>query len=228
MRNVFEKVGASPRKNKAGSGWPRWAAAAALALGAVLGMSGCAGTGVRNTSRSFRTVVIDAGHGGHDAGTRSSRLMLEKDAALDVALRLNTKMRAAGFKTVLTRKNDTFIPLDQRAAISNRQGNAVFVSVHFNEARPRPDISGAETYYHSAPSAELARRLLGKVGALPGSRARFAHVARFRVLRLNRNPAVLVECGYMSNRGEAARAATPAYRDAIAGAIAAGLIEQRR
>jgi N-acetylmuramoyl-L-alanine amidase len=66
------------------------------------------------------------------------------------------------------------------------------------------------------------------VSQLPGSQARYSKTARFRVLRLNQNPAVLVECGYFSNRAEAARFASPAYRDATAEAITRALVEQRR
>lgn len=194
----------------------------------ALVFAGCAGSGVRNSSRSFRTVIIDAGHGGHDYGTRSSRYMQEKTACLDVSLRLEKKLRKAGFRTVMTRKSDTFIPLDTRVAISNRYKNAVFVSVHFNEARPKPYISGAEVYYHSAESVELAQRTLRHISALPGSKSRYTKHARFRVLRLNRNPAILIEGGYFSNRAESARFADPNYRDALADAITRALVEQKK
>jgi len=194
----------------------------------ALVFAGCAGSGVRNSSRTFRTVVIDAGHGGHDYGTRSSRYMQEKDACLDVALRLEKKVRQAGFRTVMTRKSDTFIALDKRVAISNRYKNAIFVSVHFNEARPKPYISGAEVYYHSPESVELAQRTLRHISALPGSKARYTKHARFRVLRLNKNPAILIEGGYFSNRAEAGRFANPGYRDAFAEAITRALVEQKK
>ncbi len=211
-----------PRKNAA------WAL---LTLAAALVLSGCAETGgirVRDTARTFHTVIIDAGHGGHDPGTRSSRYMTEKDAALDIAIQLEKKMSAAGFHTVLTRKGDYFITLDDRVHMSNREDNAIFVSVHLNEARPRPDIHGVETYYISPQSTELAQRLLSHVASVPGETGRGIHIAHFHVLRLNANPAVLVECGYFSNRGEAQRFADPKYRDKIAQAIAEALIEQRK
>lgn len=189
-------------------------------------LAGCAGT-VRNTARTFHTVVIDPGHGGHDGGTRSSAYMPEKDAALDIALGVERRMKAAGFRTVVTRKADYFVTLDDRVRISNGEQNAIFLSVHLNEARPRPDVHGVEVYYHSPQSIELARRIAAHVGSAPGEVNRGIHLARFHVLRLNLNPAVLVECGYFSNRAEAARFANPAYRDTIAAAIADALIEQR-
>ncbi len=238
MRSILENIGGGRKAGRGESGSSarshaphagRWTLHAPHVLVWVLALAlgGCAG-GVRNSARSFKTVIVDAGHGGHDQGTRSSPYMREKDAALDVALRLDKKLRSAGFSTVLTRKGDYFVTLDERARISNRRRNAVFVSVHFNEARPNPAASGAETYYFSPQSAELARRILSKVGAIPGSSARFSKTARFRVLRLNQNPAVLVECGYFSNRADAARFAAPEGREAAADAIARGLIEQRR
>jgi N-acetylmuramoyl-L-alanine amidase len=202
---------------------------ARLFIGAlVLALLSSCASNIRNTQHTFHTVVIDPGHGGHDPGTRSSHYMPEKDAALDIALRLDQKMRAAGFKTVLTRKDDTFIPLDDRVRISNREENAIFISVHLNEARPRPEIHGVETYYTSSQSTELARKIVERVATVPGEAGRGIHTAHFHVLRLNLNPAVLVECGYFSNRAEAKRFADPNYRDAIAGAIAQALIEEKK
>ena len=197
-----------------------------LAVIAVVLLAGCASPRVKDTSRTFQTVVIDAGHGGLDNGTRSRWGGNEKTAALEVATRLQPKLRAAGFNTVMTRDSDRFIELNERARISNRQSNAIFLSIHFNEA-PRRGIRGTEAYYKSPVSRELAQRLLGKVSRLPGASSRGLRTANFRVLRLNEYPAVLLECGYLSNPSEGSRCATSSYRERLAGAIADGLIEQR-
>lgn len=198
-----------------------------LLLAVALCLSACASDGVRRTSRNFSTVIVDAGHGGHDRGTQSSRLIVEKDAALDIALKVNARLRSAGVQTQLIRKGDYFVDLDERVRMSNRVRNAIFVSIHLNECRPRRDIHGAETYYFSAASRELARRILLKVASVPGSSAHFSKTARFRVLRNNKNPAVLVECGYLSNPAEAARFASASYRSKVADAIAAAILDQR-
>ncbi len=199
----------------------------ALLAFALPWLSGCeSGVRVKNTSRTFRTVVIDAGHGGHDSGARSRRGSLEKSAALDTALRLDPLLRAAGFNTVLTRNADTFIPLGQRTRTSNRQDNAIFVSVHFNHARTRR-AHGVETYYRSKPSREIAERIQNAICRLPGVSSRGVKTANFWVLRRNEYPAVLVEGGFMSNASEAARCASPGYREALASAIATAIIEQR-
>jgi N-acetylmuramoyl-L-alanine amidase len=195
-----------------------------LFASAVL-LSGCA-TASKDTSRTFKTVVIDAGHGGHDNGARSRWGGQEKNNTLSVALKLDSKLRAAGFKTVMTRKGDYFVPLDERANISNRQNNAVFVSIHFNDARRRR-VSGAEVYYKTEPSRIIAQRILANLGALPGLHARYMKTANFRVLRLNRYPAVLVECGYLSNRSEGRLSASPQQHERLASAITRALIEQR-
>ena len=198
-----------------------------LLLAVALCFSACAHDRVRQTSRGFSTVIVDAGHGGKDRGTQSSRLIAEKDAALDIALKVNARLQAAGVQTKLIRSGDYFVELDERVNMSNRVQNAIFVSIHLNECRPRRDMHGVETYYFSSASQELARRILNKVGALPGETPHFMKTARFRVLRNNLNPAVLVECGYLSNRAEAERFATASYRSTVANAIAEAILEQR-
>lgn len=189
-------------------------------------LAGCA-TQVKDTSRTFRTVVIDAGHGGHDNGARSRWAGSEKTHALAVSRRLEAKLRGAGFRTVMTRTTDQFIPLNDRPARGNRESNAIFVSIHFNHS-PSRRIHGTEVYYTSAPSREIADRILRQVAELPGGSSRGVKTANFRVLKLNRYPAVLVECGFLSHRGEGSRCATPAHQERIADAITRALVEQRK
>ena len=203
----------------------RRAALVAAAVIAACFFSGCA-SGVKDTSRTFTGVVLDAGHGGHDSGTTSRYAGREKDATLDVIMRLRPKVQSAGFHTVMTRSDDTFIPLDTRAAISNRQHNVIFVSVHFNDTR-RSGIRGTEVYYNSQCSVEIARNILNQVAAIPGASSRGIHTANFRVLRKAQYPAVLVECGYFSNPYEGRRCGSGAYHEQLAAAIARGISIQR-
>jgi len=196
-----------------------------LAIGFLLLLAGCTTpVSIRDTTRTFHTVVIDAGHGGKDSGA-AKRGVLEKNAALDVALRLDAKLRDAGFNTVLTRKGDYFVELNDRAAISNRQNNAIFISIHFNDS-PRRKINGVETYYHSEISASLASKICTSLALLTPNRG--VHYANFRVLRLNTFPAVLVECGFLSNGHEANHAKSAAYRQQLADQIGKAIIESRR
>src|SRR5688572_11714222 len=132
----------------------------ALAVLTCFSVTGCgsgSGLRVKDTTRTFKTVVVDAGHGGEDNGAYRRYGGAEKTATLDVATRLASKLRESQFKTVMTRSGDTFVSLDKRAAISNRQKNAIFVSIHFNDARRR-GIRGIETYYHSP----VARPQIGR------------------------------------------------------------------
>ena len=143
-----------------------------------------------------------------------------------MAERLERKLRESQMKTVMTRSSDVFIPLDERVAIENRQRNAIFVSIHFNDSRRR-GIHGFETYYHSGNSDEIARRIQAKLMTIPHSMDRGVHVANFRVLRKANYPAVLVECGFLSNRKDGRQAGDSEYREMLADRIAEAIVEQR-
>lgn len=226
MSNIASSIDNGPVQSKR----PAWKVR--VITGLLMGMvallfSACSSTvRVKDTSRTFNTVVIDPGHGGSARGTWSRWAGAEKTAALNVGLRLEPKLRAAGFNTVMTRTKDVDVELNQRAKISNRQTNAVFVSIHFNEAGSRK-VRGTETFYKSAPSRALAGRIQAALVALPGHTSRGVKTANFRVLRLNEYPAVLVECGFFSNPTEGARCATPAHQEKIAQALADAIIAQR-
>lgn len=202
---------------------------AVLVAGGCVLLASC-GTGpeirVKDTSRSFKTVVVDAGHGGKDNGAFRRYGGAEKDATLDVATRLAAKLRESQFKVVMTRSSDLFVDLDKRAAISNRQKNTIFVSIHFNDSGRR-GIRGFETYYHSPVARPLAYHIQEQLMTLPGAVNRGVKTANFRVLRKAAYPAVLVECGFLSNRKEGAAARSASRRDDLADKIAEAIVDQR-
>ncbi len=200
----------------------------ALAIGLLALLAACATApkAAKNTSKTFTTVVVDAGHGGKDNGAYRRYGGAEKIANLDVAQRLDRKLRESELKTVMTRSSDVFIPLDDRVSIENSQKDAIFVSIHFNDSRRR-GIHGFETYYHSVASSELANRIQAKLMTIPHSANRGVHTANFRVLRLAAYPAVLVECGFLSNRSEGNEARDWEYRELLADRIAEAIVEQR-
>src|SRR5258708_34874928 len=102
----------------------------ALAFVASLEAWSTVGThGVKNTSKTFSTVIVDAGHGGKDSGAVRRSGPPEKNVTLDVAQRLEHKLRESQIKTVMTRDSDVFIPLNARARIANNQTTAIFVSI---------------------------------------------------------------------------------------------------
>jgi N-acetylmuramoyl-L-alanine amidase len=90
-------------------------------------------------------VVIDAGHGGHDPGAKGKGVT-EAELVLDVALRLEKLLTAAGIDVVLTRRTDDFVPLQERTAIANRENADLFLSIHAN-ASPSAQTHGVETYF---------------------------------------------------------------------------------
>ena len=167
-------------------------------------------------------VVIDAGHGGHDRGGIPGQRVAEKDMTLDVARRLRNVLSASGYRVVMTRDSDVFVPLPTRVAIANSYRNAIFVCIHFN-ATQRRSAGGIETYFYSRDSLPLAsaiHRLV--VGGAPSSN-RGVRRRGYYVLRKTNIPAVLVECGFLTNPTEAAYAQSASYRERLAEEIAAGI-----
>jgi N-acetylmuramoyl-L-alanine amidase len=126
----------------------------------------------------------------------------------------------------MTRNSDVFIPLDDRVAIGNRVSNSIFVSIHFNDSSRR-GIRGFETYYSTSYAASLAQRIQQKLLTLPHASNRGVRPARFRVLRNATYPSVLVECGFLSNRGEGGQAGSADYRDLLADKISEAIVEER-
>lgn len=176
-------------------------------------------------AQAFTTVVIDAGHGGKDPGCHWNGL-LEKDLCLDVAKRLKVLLQARDLKTVMTRSTDRYVDLGERAEISNRQGNAIFVSIHFNASRDR-SVSGFEVHHRSKRGSVLASSIEnGLARAVPGRR-REGDWQDYKVLRETHATAVLVECGFISHKKEAARCSGADHRQALARGIANGILAIR-
>ena len=115
-------------------------------------------------------VVIDAGHGGHDTGTIGPHGLMEKDLCLDVALRLGKLIqeRLPGAEVIYTRRDDTFIPLEERTAIANQVKADLFISIHANSSHD-PDSRGVETYYLNFASSQDALDVAARENALSQS-----------------------------------------------------------
>ena len=175
-------------------------------------------------------VVIDPGHGGRDRGGMPGQVLPEKVFALDVAKRLARTLRdGPGIKVVLTRNDDSFVSLAERTNIANRYNgyNAVFVSIHFNSGR-RQGAFGIESYYNNQRGYRLAALIHpGVIRALASIDRGIRHRG-YRVLRKNRLPAVLIECGFLTNPSEAARISDPRSRESLANAIAAGIMRYKQ
>ena len=171
----------------------------------------------------FNTVVIDAGHGGFDRGGIPGQRVAEKTMTLDVAQRLRKKLREAGYQVIMTRDSDFFVPLPARVAVANAHRDAIFVCIHFN-ASTRAGANGIETYYYGNESAGLAANIHRHVVAGTTSENRGIRRRGYYVLRRTSIPAVLVECGFLTNPTEARLALQSSYRDGLADRIADGIM----
>ena len=176
---------------------------------------------------AFEVVVVDPGHGGTDEGTKWYHTA-EKELTLAVAQRLVMLLRWKGIPVAQTRWSDTYVALDDRVAVANRWPNSLLVSIHFN-ASGRGTPSGFQTYHFPAsPSgriiAQSIHRALGE--GLPG-RDRGILKKDYAVLVRANDCAVLVECGFISNRAEAARYRTPEGQQALAEALARGIMRAK-
>jgi N-acetylmuramoyl-L-alanine amidase len=174
---------------------------------------------------AFQLVVIDPGHGGVDPGT-SWHGLLEKTLALDVAKRLETILRDNGVTTVMTRRYDKTVSLDDRAIMANRFPNSLLVSVHFNAIR-LASISGYETFYRSPVSKQVALTIQKSLKETVPGIDRGVTFQDFAVLTRTKGPAVLIECGFISNKAEADRSNTAAHRQKLAEAIAKGVLRAK-
>ena len=200
----------------------------------------------------FKTVVLDPGHGGHDKGATSG-YGCEKDFTLDVARDIKPLLEAKGIKVKMTRNRDIFVPLELRARIANAAKDSIFVSIHFNAAGANPAAQGFEIFSltpRGAPSTgddALALRFMNMEAGSPVDAPSLAlsmcvhhsvvgHFseydrgikrARFAVLRLTKIPAVLVEGGFLTERGESRLIAQSAWREKLAQSIATGIISYK-
>lgn len=121
---------------------------------------------IRALDLKIGKIVIDPGHGGHDTGTIGPNGLEEKDLVLDVSKRLGRLLETRlGAGVVYTRSDDTFIPLEERTAIANREGADLFISIHANSSSD-PDARGVETYYLNFTSSRDALEVAARENAV--------------------------------------------------------------
>jgi N-acetylmuramoyl-L-alanine amidase len=197
-------------------------------------------------SSAFPIVILDAGHGGKDDGARANGLV-EKELTLDVAQRAEKLLQQYGFRTVMTRADDSFQSLPERTAVANQTENSVFISIHFNHANGGSS-TGVETFYASekvapeaawnwvgffnkpeeSPSIDSGETLAGFIQASLVMRTEATNRGikgrPLYVVRHTRSPAVLVECGFITNPFEARMIANSEYRGRLSKSIAEGVM----
>jgi N-acetylmuramoyl-L-alanine amidase len=170
---------------------------------------------------------VDPGHGGHDpgAGAVGYSSVPEKTIVLDISKNLAKNLSAAGAKVVMTRTNDTFIELDDRAATAEKYNAGLLVSIHADSC-PKAHIAGPTVYIARSATRQSRRVAQNVVNAFnnAGIKSRGIREADFRVLVKHSKPSILVECGYLTNRTEASRLCSTSYRKKVAQIIAQGII----
>lgn len=197
-----------------------------------------------NPDVSLPIVVIDPGHGGIDEGCRGHGLK-EKDLTLDIASRVADMLKSYNVPAVLTRRDDRYVALPERAAIANAFDRVLFISIHFNQSRGAAD--GIETYYAdqkippefawtwvgvfgvpATPSADTGEVLAGYIQASlvtkMEARNRGIKSRSLYVVRNVHGPSVLVEGGFISNALEAQMLRNEDYRNRLAAGIAEGTL----
>jgi N-acetylmuramoyl-L-alanine amidase len=173
----------------------------------------------------FSTVVIDPGHGGKDKGAYWGGVR-ESHLNLQVAQRLERLLKRKGMKTAMTRRSDVFVSLGSRVAVANRYRSSVFVSIHFN-ACPDRRFRGVETFYAGPAGRKLAKSIQSRLAPRLKTSNRGVKHHAYKVLRLTVSPAVLVECGFISNTAERGRCKTAGYQQTAAQAICDGIMAAR-
>jgi N-acetylmuramoyl-L-alanine amidase len=173
-----------------------------------------------------KKVVVDAGHGGKDPGTKGVSPLPEKTIVLSIANQVAGLLRDRRATVISTRTTDRFLELDDRAAIAERNKANVFISIHADSAQ-RASASGTTLYVARNASSQsyAVARSIQSAFASAGIPCRGIHTANFRVLVGHSRPAVLVECGFLTNAADARNLNNSSYRQRIAAAIARGVAD---
>lgn len=169
------------------------------------------------------TIVVDAGHGGHDGGTQGVRGTLEKKVNLQVATSLAAKLRSAGAQVIMTRESDRYISLPTRVSISHQYAADAFVSVH-HDAHEKASVRGFTTYYTNDYQRALAEAINSGLNSQVSIRNRGTQHGNYYITRENRQKAVLIELGYLSNSSEEQTLRTSQFQEQAAYGIYRGLL----
>lgn len=169
------------------------------------------------------TIVIDPGHGGNDNGTTGARGTDEKGITLRTSVLLASKLQAAGAKVVMTRDSDVYVDLIKRVALSHQLAADAFISVHY-DATDSSAINGFTTYYTNGYQKELALSVNESLGNAISLRDRGAQPGNYFVLRENRQNAILIELGFLSNPSEERAVTTEKFREQASLGVYNGII----
>lgn len=181
-----------------------------------------------------KVIVIDAGHGGKDPGTIGISGNYEKDINLEISKKLAEKLKLKGYKIILTRDSDEYVDNPSRAELANKKRARVFVSIHGNAMEDNSSVNGMQVlYYPNRESTigdlnnnELARilkdSLINGTGAIDKG---IIEREDLIVLNQTKMPAILIECGFLSNEKEEKLLLTDDYQNKVVDSIVNGLEE---
>jgi len=171
-----------------------------------------------------RTIILDPGHGGHDAGA-SGLYNKEKELCLRMILEVKQALEARGASVILTRSSDMYVSLEQRTTLANTSGADLFISIHCNSMPRRNSASGSQTYYYTPQSTRLARALHGRVvGSVKGKDGGIRR-ARFWVVRQTVMPSVLLEVAFINHTGDEQVMAATDFQATLGEALAQGVLD---
>ncbi|GAB2317805.1 N-acetylmuramoyl-L-alanine amidase [Alkalibacterium sp. s-m-22] len=175
------------------------------------------------SSLAEATIVIDAGHGGHDPGAVAKTGFTESEVALSTSLRLAEILERSGANVILTRSDDSFVTLNDRVYYAHRARADAFISIHYDAVEIPNTMSGTTTYYYSESERNLADTINTKLtqqGPLKNNGVRHGN---YYVLRNNAQPSILLELGYLDNDHDITIVNTANYQQTVAEAIYHGL-----
>ncbi len=182
---------------------------------------------INQYSLNGRKICIDPGHGGKDPGAQSrDRRTNEKDLVLDIGLRLRSLLERAGAEVIMTRSDDTFIPLDERAAIANRNSVDTFVSIHINALEnhgAKLSVRGTQMYYRGEKSYPLGLTMQQNLSGILGIGDFGVIDANYLVLRKTVMEAVLAEVAYISHPADLELLKNETFRENAARGLFNGL-----
>ncbi|MFV5963329.1 N-acetylmuramoyl-L-alanine amidase [Bacillus sp. AK25] len=172
-----------------------------------------------------KKVFLDPGHGAQDSGAVGYGLY-EKNLNLDVAKRVNTKLKNAGALTTMSRTSDTFDSLQTRVSKGASANADIFISVHAN-SNDNSSANGTETYYDKTYAAtnslKLAQNIQPKMVSALGTRDRGVKTAAFYVIKYSKMPSVLLETGFVSSPVDSNILKSATYKDRLASGISSGV-----
>ena len=176
-------------------------------------------------SRGYYKVFIDAGHGGTDPGALGYGYR-ESDLNLQVAKKVESKLKSKGIDVKMSRSSDIFYSLSERAEMANDYGADAFVSIHQNSAEAK-SANGIETYYNRKKEEDrpLSNDIQKQVISQTGANNRGVKNAEFTVLVKSKMISALVECGFITNELEVKKLSDSSYQDKLATGIANGIEE---